>query len=136
VRKNLLQRLQIVKDQQDTLAKRKDTPEDVYARNMASLKNEQVDCEVQLSKIGDDSKKNEITFEQVKEVFLRANREADAFPHMNPELQREFVEEVLSNISVKGKDYEHYQFKPEYQVIADLPENATIEQLCTGQDSN
>jgi len=136
VRKNLLQRLQSVKEQQDTLARRKDTPEDVYARNMASLKNEQVDLDIQLSKIGDDQKEKKITFEQVKEAFLEANREADAFPYLKPERQRQFIASVLSNVAVKDKKAEHSRFKPAYQVIADLPENASVEQLCAGQDSN
>ena len=136
IRKNLLTRLQIVKDQQDTLTRRKDTPEDVYARNMTALKNEQVDLEVQLSKVGNEAGEKKITFEQVKDALLQANYQADAFFSSTPQAQREYVEIVLSNLSVKDQKVQHYQFKPAWQIIANLPKNATIEQLCPGWDSN
>jgi len=36
--------------------------------------------------------------------------------------------------SVRDQVAQQSRFKPEYQVIANLPENASIEELCTGLD--
>ena len=136
IRQKLQLRLSAVREQQDALARRKDTPEDVYDRNMASLKNEQLDIEMELSKIDANKEQGKITFEQVKDAFIHANREADAFLFASPVKQRAFVETVLSNVFVKDQKAQHFQFKPAYQVIANIPKNATIEQLCAGEDSN
>ncbi|HUD00866.1 MAG TPA: hypothetical protein VMR37_00920, partial [Rhabdochlamydiaceae bacterium] len=92
----MIKRLDEIQGQQDSLARRKDTPEDVYSRNMASLKNEQVDIETQLSKLAADPAKQKITFEQVKNVFLEANRMASEFLKSRDDEKRECAEIVLS----------------------------------------
>lgn len=103
---------------------------------MASLKNEQVDLENEISKLDGEQGPSEVTFEQVKNVFLQANAIASKFFTAKDDLKREYAEIALSNIWVRDQIAQHFQFKPEYQVIANLPENPTLEQLCTGQDSN
>jgi hypothetical protein len=135
-RLSLQRRLDEVKEQQDRLARRKDTPEDVYARNMASLKNEQVDLEAQLSKASADPAEKEITFEQVMEVFLQANRMASEFLAAPDDQKRRCAEIVLSNIRVKDNAVQDYQLKTPYESIARLPKNPTMAQLRRGRDSN
>ena len=132
----LLKRLGSVKEQQDTLVRRKDTPDDVYGRNMAALRNEQVDLENELSKLGAEPSGTEITFEQVKNAFLEANSMARSFLAVPDERKREYAEILLSNISVRDQKAQRFQFKPAYQAIANIPKNPTIEQLCAGEDSN
>jgi site-specific DNA recombinase len=136
IRQNLLARLQAVKDQQDALARRNGTPEDVYNRNMTTLQNEQVEVERQLSKVGDNSEENKITFELARDAILQANYQADAFFSASPIAQREYAEIVLLNLTVKDQKVQHFQFKPAYQLLADLPENASIEEMYHQPDLN
>lgn len=129
-RQSLVKRLNTVKEQQDMLTRRKDTPEDVYSRNMTSLRNEQVDLEVQLSKLSSNPDKEEITFEQVKKVFLEANNIADSFFDADPSLKHDYAKTILSNISIKDNKAQHFQFKKPYQRIAMIPKCPSLEQLC------
>ena len=135
-RQKLLKRLEATKEQQDTLARRKDTPDDVYARNMASLRNEQVDLETQLAGLGFGAEDTKTTFEQVKNIFREANTIANSFLHADDSLKRSYAEMLVSNILVKDNIIQDFQFKMPYQLIAELPENPTLEQLCAGKDSN
>lgn len=133
----LLQRqLDGVNEQQDALARRKDTPEDVYTRNMASLRKEQVDLELQLARAGVDEEKEKITFEQVKEVFLKANSAAKAFSEGDPIVQREYAETILSNVSVKSQTVADFLLKPAYQRIADITHKDDLLELRSGRFSN
>ena len=100
---------------------------------MASLKNEQVDIENELSKLGADPDKAEITFEQVKKCFLEANAMAYAFLNAPDEAKCEYAEILLSNIWVRDNIAQRFRFKPEYQVIADFSKNPTIEQCAPGR---
>ncbi len=129
IRKSLAKRLAEIQDQQDTLARRKDTPEDVYERNMTSLKNEQVDIEAQLSKLGTDPIEEKTTFEQVRNVFLEANSMASAFLSAPDDEKRRCAEIVLSNIRIKDNLVQDFQLKSPYQSIAMLPKNPTMAQL-------
>ena len=135
-RQSLAKRLALVKEQQDNLARRNGTPDDVYVRNMASLKNEQVDLENELSKLGADPENEKISFEQVKNAFLETNSMAYTFLEVKDERKREYAEKLLSNILIRDNTVQDFHFKEEYQVIANLPKNPTLEQLCAGQDSN
>ena len=103
---------------------------------MASLKNEQVNLEAQLAKAGADPAEKEITFEQVMEVFLEANRMASEFIAAPDDQKRRCAEIVLSNIRVKDNSVQDYQLKTPYESIARLPKNPTIAQLRRGRDSN
>ncbi|MHB8174847.1 MAG: hypothetical protein ACYDFU_10365, partial [Nitrospirota bacterium] len=108
---------------------RKDVPEDVFARNMVSLRNDQIDLEVQLSKLGKDSAKEEITFEQVKNVFLEANDAAKAFSKGDDAVQRHYVETVLSNVFVSSQKVKDCRYKKAYQRIADITNKGDLLEL-------
>lgn len=54
----------------------------------------------------------------------------------DPSEKRYHAEALFSNIWVKNNTAQRFQFKPAYQVIANLPENPSIAELCAGQDSN
>ena len=136
IRQSLAKRLDEIQNQQDALARRKDTPEDVYSRNMASLKNEQVDIETQLAKSGANSEEKEITFEQVMKVFLDGKNMAYAFLNAPDDEKRRCAEIVLSNIWIKDNAVQDFQFKTPYQSISQLPKNPTMAQLRRGRDSN
>ncbi len=129
IRKNLDIRLREIQDQQDMLVRRKDVPEDVYARNMTALKNEQVDIEVKVASLDRKNEQEQITFEQAKGRILQSNYEADAFISADPLAQRKYLESVLSNVWVKDQKVQRFQFKPAFQILANLPKNASIEQV-------
>ncbi len=129
IRQSLQKKLDAVRKQQDTLVLRKDVPEDVFARNMVSLRNDQIDLEVQLSKIGKDAAKEEITFEQVKNVFLEANDAAKAFSKGDDAVQRHYVETILSNVFVSSQKVADCRYKNAYQRIADITNKGDLLEL-------
>jgi hypothetical protein len=67
--------------------------------------------------------------------FPEANYQANAFFSSSPTAQRTYAETVLLNLSVKDQKIQHFQFKPAYQLLADLPENASIEEVYTWADA-
>jgi site-specific DNA recombinase len=135
-RQSLVKRLQEIKEQQDTLVRRKDVPGDIYARNMASLTSEQIDVESQLAKLGADPEQEKITFEQVKKAFNEANTIAFAFLDADDELKRKYAEKLLSNISIKSNLAQHFQFKPKYQAIANITDKSDFRAVLPDLDSN
>ncbi len=132
----LEKRLREVQDEQDALTRRKGTPEDVYARNMASLHNEQVEIEAQLSRADAEPESQKITFEQVFGVFKDANNMAFAFLAADDDRKRSLAESVLSNLSIRDKKVQDFRLKEPFMSIASLPKNPTIAQLRRGRDSN
>jgi hypothetical protein len=83
-----------------------------------------------------NSEERKITFEQLKKLLLQRNYKARVFKKAEPVAQREYAGIVLSNVPVRDQKSQHPRFKPAYQVLADLPKNATIAELCTTQHSN
>jgi len=130
LRQKLTRRLAEIRDSQDSLARKNGTPEDVYARNMASLRNEQVDLETQLANLDEHSEEKKITFEQLKNLLLQRKYEARVFKKAEPVAQREYASVVLSNVGVRDQKPQHPRFKPAYQILADLPKDASIDEVC------
>lgn len=133
-RQILVKRMKSVERLQDVLARRKNTPDDVYARNMTALQKDKVELENQLSNLDTKSDNTKITFEQVKKVFLEANSIANSFLDADDNLKRRYSEILLSNVSIKDNKVACFQYKMPYQRIAEIPKNPTIDQLYTGVD--
>jgi len=139
LRKPLLNRLQTLDESQNRLL---DTylagivSRDAYEARMAAYKNERVALETQLSNTGVSAEQGEVTFEQVRKVFLTANSAEKAFLEGDDNLKRHYAEILLSNAKVKDGEIQSYQFKTPYQVIAEIPQKGDFVSVLAGLDSN
>lgn len=61
------------------------------------------------------------TFEQVKEVFLLSNKAKNLYLKSEKTKQRELLEKLLLNISIRNHKVVNFQFKMPYQVLASAP---------------
>ncbi len=112
------------------------TPSGVYEQKMTTLRNERVALQTQLQQIGQGNDPSEITFEQIKNVFLTANSIANSFLDGSDEEKREYAQILLSNVSLRDQKIQKYQFKPVYQAIANIPKKDDFERVLPGRDSN
>ncbi len=112
------------------------TPSDVYEQKMLVLKNERVALQAQLSQVGNGNERVEVTFEQVKKVFLTANSIGYSFFDATDEQKREYAEILLSNATIKDQKIQHFQFKPAYQAIANISKKDDFQSVLGGRESN
>lgn len=139
VRKPLLNRLKTLDESQNRLL---DTylagivSKDAYEARMAAYKNERVALETQLSNTGVSAEEGEVTFEQLKKVFLTANSAEKAFLEGDDDLKRRYAEILLSNAKVKDGEIQSYQFKMPYQIIANIPQKGDFVSVLRDLDSN
>ena len=96
---------------------------------MTSLSNQQTQLEAQLKSLETTQKKEINILEPTKEVFLPSNRMKKDYLKAEEDQKRKIAEKVLWNLSIKNQKVEHCQLKMPYQVIANLPKNATFSQL-------
>lgn len=110
------------------------TPEPVYRQKMATLKNQQVDLERQLNELGNSAGQQIDTLELARQVFLSSNGLEKEFSISNDVEKRQILEKVLWNLSIENQKVKQHQFKMPYQIIANLPKNASFSELCAGWD--
>lgn len=71
----------------------------------------------------------EVTIEQIKNVFLDCNKAADSYLQATDEAKCRTLEKLLSNAIIANKTVAKYSFKSPYQLVANIPKNATISQM-------
>jgi site-specific DNA recombinase len=138
-RQNVQNSLNLLQERQDRLVDSfmaGITPSDVYEQRMTLLKNERVALQTQLANLGMGEKEVAVTFEQVKNVFLTANSIAKSFLDVDDAKKREYAEILLSNVLVKDNLIQQFQFKPTYQLIANISKKDDFEQVLPDLDSN
>lgn len=103
---------------------------ELYEEKMKGIANRRVELENQLSRMGLKGEGPDVTFEQVKNVFLEANKASKGYIHLTEEEKRHTLGKLLSNLSIKNQEMAHWQFKSPYDVIARASENATFSTVC------
>ncbi len=109
---------------------------DLYEQKMKEIANRRVELENQLTHMGLKGGEPDVTFEQVKEVFLEANKAANGYLNLSPEEKRHTLGKLLSNLSIQNQEMAQWQFKSPYDAIARASKNATFSSVCAGLDSN
>ena len=137
-KESLLVRLKSLEEQQSKLLDSYLTgsvPESLYAAKMAELGEEVAHLKVQIGKT-DSENEGQVTLEQVKDIFLCANKAADEYFNADPDDKREIVKNLLWNFSVKDQKIASYQYKEVYDIIANRPKITTSADLLPDLDSN
>ena len=96
----------------------------LYEEKMRKISNERTALENQIAQTAKNSGNPESTLEPIKNVFLRANRAKEEFLGSSEQGKREMIEILLWNLFIKDKNIVDYQFKSEYQILANAPKNA------------
>ena len=105
---------------------------ELYEEKMRGIADRRVELENQLSHMGTFGAEPDVTFEQVKMVFLDGNKAANGYLLLSPEEKRHTLGKLLSNLSIQGQNVAQWQFKSPYDVLARTPKNADILTMCAG----
>lgn len=111
-------------------------PQTLYEEKMRKITNERTALENQIAQTSKNTGNPETTLEPIKNVFLRASRAKEEFLDSSEQGKREIVEILLWNLFIKDKNIVDYQFKSEYQVLANAPKNADFLTLGAYRESN
>jgi site-specific DNA recombinase len=108
--------------------------EEVYRAKMKELGSKQEEIKQQIFEIQSKGKDSEITFEQIKNVFIHGYNAAHLYLDSSPEVKRDHLQNVLSNISIKDQKVVSYQFKSIFQVLANSPKNGDFHTMLAAWD--
>lgn len=103
---------------------------ELYDEKMRGIADRRVELENQLARMGQNGRGPVATFEQVKEVFLSANKAANGYLALSPEEKRNTLGKLLSNAKVSGQNVAQWHFKSPYDVLARAPKVADISTMC------
>ena len=76
------------------------------------------------------------TLEQTKKAVLQASSASFDYLTGSPNQKTELLNNLLWNLKIENQNVQYYQFKPEFQPLAEAPKNMTLEQWWAWQDSN
>ncbi len=109
---------------------------DIYEQKMLEIENKRAELQAQLKEINSKGPVTQVTFEQIKNIFIDGNRASEKYMASGDEAKRNMLSELLSNATIKNQSVAQYQFKSPYQVLAETPKNIDFEKMCAGEDSN
>ena len=109
---------------------------DLYKQKMLEIENKKTELQAQLREIQSKGPVTEVTFEQIKNIFMDGNRASEKYIASGDEVKRNMLSKLLSNATIKNQEVAQYQFKSPYQVLANTPKNINFEKMCRGEDSN
>ena len=111
-------------------------PQNVYEAKSKELENNKTVIKCQIKNFKSENISDENTLEQVKKVFLTANRSKKEFLKYNKYKKRELLETLLWNLEIKDKKIANIRFKMPYQLLANTPKNCDSATLFGSRDSN
>lgn len=100
------------------------------------IENKRAELQAQFKEIQSKGPLTQVTFEQIKNIFMDSNRASEKYIVSKDEAKRNMLSKLLSNAFIQNGTVAHYQFKSPYQVLAKTHKNITFENLCAGEDSN
>lgn len=108
----------------------------VWEAKMKELDNNRVEIESQLQNFKVENGNGEITLEQIKNVFLFANKAKETFTGYDKYKKRELLEILLWNLEIENKKIADIRFKMPYQLLANTPKKCDFATLFGDRDSN
>lgn len=105
---------------------------DLYDAKMRGIADRRVELQNQIARMGVSGQTPECTFEQVKEVFLSANKAANGYLLMTDEEKRHTLGKLLSNVKIENQKVAQWQFKSPYDVLARASKFADFSAMCAG----
>ncbi len=101
----------------------------LFEEKMKQIENDRTALKNQLKEIDKKGPLSDSTFEQIKNVFKQGNTASNEYIEAKDESKRKLLEKLLSNLTIENENVASFQFKDEYQVLANTPKNASIRQL-------
>lgn len=101
-----------------------DIAKDIYDQKLNEMKNRKIEIsnEITKRKAGNPP----VTLEQIKSIFEQGMTAQNEFLNADTEKKKEIVQNLLSNISFKGKEIVTVQYKSPYHILANAPKNVSI----------
>lgn len=112
------------------------TPEEAYNEKMAEFNLEEATIKNQLKQIEQKRQGGISTLEQIKSVFLLANKAKNEYVNADDEKMRELAKTLLWNILIKGQKMASYQLKMPYQLLVGGPKITSFSDMRAVGDSN
>ena len=101
-------------------------PELIYLEKMKTIELKRQELTLQLKEIEAKRGLSQITFEQVKNVFIQGNKAAELYLEGTDPVKRNILSSVLSNIIISDQKIVKYQLKSPYDLLAKTPETAHL----------
>lgn len=108
----------------------------VYEAKMKELENNRVELENQIQNLKVENGYDETTLEQIKNVFLLANKAKETFRGYDKYKKRELLEILLWNLDIENKKIADVRFKMPYQLLANTPKKCDFTTMFGDRDSN
>lgn len=103
--------------------------EAVYQERVQALNQEEVGIKTEIKNFDLKTTKGLVTLEQVKEIFLGANKAKKEFLESNHEKKHNLVQKVLWNLKIEDKEIADVSLNMPYLAIARVGQNPTFEQM-------
>lgn len=98
--------------------------EEVYSLKMNEVENKRQECKLQIEEINANGGNSTVSFEQVKEVFLDANKASELYLKSSELEKQNILKNILSNACVENQNIVSYQFKSPFNLMVNIPRNA------------
>lgn len=103
--------------------------EAVYQERVRALNQEEVGIKTEIKNFDLKTRKGLATLEQVKEIFLGANKAKKEFLESNQEKKHNLVQKVLWNLKIEDEKIADVSLNMPYLAIARVGQNPTLEQM-------
>ena len=110
--------------------------EEIYDLKLEEINNERERTKAKIKEIRENKEKPRATFEQVKKFLLSASKAGEHYRMLEKQEQRQMLENILLNASIKNEKVAYYKLKSPYKEIAQTPKNGDFEIMCPGWDLN
>lgn len=109
---------------------------EVFEAKTKELQNEKELLGSQLRKIGQKTEGGLATLEQIKEVFLTANKAKEEFLNAEDEQKSKVLEKILWNLEIRNKKMASASFKMPYEALKKSPKNGDFSEMLGRKGSN
>ncbi|MFA6896943.1 MAG: recombinase family protein [Patescibacteria group bacterium] len=108
----------------------------LYEAKLRELENNKTALESQIKNSNFVNGNGETTLEQIKNIFLTANRAKENFLERDPSQKRNLLETLLWNVEIENEKIAHSRFKEPYTILANTPKNCDFSTMLGDRDSN
>lgn len=98
-------------------------PQEVYEAKMKELHNEKETLNAQLQKSKQNGENGLCTLEQLKNVFLTANKAKSEFLNAKDEQKAKVLETLLWNLEIQNGEMASVSYKMPYEILKKSPKN-------------
>ncbi len=109
--------------------------DEVYGAKIKELNNQEIALKQQLEKINKTNNRGFDTLEQIKEVFLTANRAKKEFLEAENFKKRKVLEKLLWNLEIGNREIAYASYKMPYEALKKSPKNGDFSNMLGVEDS-